>query len=133
MKKGNLLFQSNRNHSLFKTPLFKPYVYVIIDVIGSIYFTAIALLLLEGNAQTLYLCYLSVHVTLLVFSDYKSRFPLNLPYIPLIYMNYFDYGLIILGFTVPFFVDGCGDFAGNLLIITNIALIPFLAMLDPKP
>jgi hypothetical protein len=128
------IWQSGKKHPIYGTPLLQPYLYAWVDLIIGAAYTPFALTALTGTAQKVYATIGVFHFMLLILTDYATYIPINVPEVPLIYMNMLDYFVVGADITLPFLIDGFGDGALKIAFpCINLILGPLLILLDPTP
>jgi hypothetical protein len=128
------IWQRGRRHPLFGTPVVKPAYYAWADLVVGLTYTPLVLVLLRGTALKVFLALGVLHLALVVTSDYKAKVPLNVPYVPLVYMNALDTVVILCGIALPFLVDGFDGPMKVFFPVFNILLVPTVhVFLDPCP
>lgn len=71
---------------------------------------------------------------LLILTDYASFVPLNVPEIPLLYMNILDHFVVLADIILPFVIDGFGNgILKTAFPLINLVLGPLVLFLDPTP
>lgn len=132
--KFNGIFQKGRKHPLFGTPVITPFAYAWADFLISIVYTPFAIVVLTGTALKVFSTLALCHFAIMLITDYKTYLPLNVPELPMIFMNMCDLTIIVGGIICPLFMDG---FVGPIKIIfpmINLILGPCVYIfLDPFP
>jgi len=130
------IFNTDKKHPSFQTPLLIPAAYPVSDILGNVVFFPVIYYCLASTARKVWFAYAIIHGIITFTTDYKTKTPIPFikPILPLVVMRTWDYLGAFLGVVVtPLYLDGYDAFAPWFWPAFVLSFVPFLFILDSHP